>query len=32
VSVSASCWVDSGGLQNSRSHDSGNCIFFYRNV
>ena len=26
VRVSASCWVESGGLQNSRNQDSGNCI------
>ncbi|MDJ8954072.1 hypothetical protein PTM75_14935, partial [Clostridium perfringens] len=26
VSRSASCCVEIGGLQNSRSHDSGNCI------
>ena len=26
VSVSASCSVDSGGLQNSRNQDSGNCM------
>src|SRR4029453_6042290 len=29
VSVSASSWVVSGGLQNSRSQDSGNCMLFY---
>ena len=28
VRVSASCSVESGGLQNSRSQDSGNCILF----
>ena len=26
VKVSASCWVVMGGLQNSRNHDSENCI------
>ena len=26
VSNSANCSVDSGGLQNSRNHDSGNCM------
>src|ERR1035437_9165072 len=31
VSVSASCSVESGGLQNSRNQDSGNCIVNFSN-